>query len=97
MRHKLAHCVAQVEAAKGLVYNTARKESQGLDCVTEVSAIKVFCAEMVQEVAATCLQLHGGSGFMRGMEIERIFRDVRIHSIDAGATEVMLGEIAKRM
>jgi len=97
VQHKLARCATLVEAAKGLVYNTAWKESQGIDCVREVSQIKVFCAEMVQEVAATCLQLHGGSGFMRGMEIERIFRDVRIHSIGAGATEVMLEEIAKRM
>jgi acyl-CoA dehydrogenase len=97
VRHKLAHCATQVEAARGLVYNTAWKVEQGIDCVSEVSMIKVFCAEMVQEVAATCLQLHGGSGYMRGMEIERIFRDVRIHSIGAGATEVMLEEISKRL
>jgi acyl-CoA dehydrogenase len=97
VRHKLARCTMLVEAAMGLVYSTAWKESQGIDCVREVSAVKVYCAEMVQEIAATCLQLHGGSGFMRGMEIERIFRDVRIHSIGAGASEVMLEEIAKRM
>ncbi len=59
--------------------------------------IKVFCAEMVQEVVHSCLQLHGGSGYMRGMEIERLYRDARIHSIGGGATEVMLDEIAKRM
>jgi acyl-CoA dehydrogenase len=97
VRHKLARCATLVDAARGLVHNTAWADSQGLDCVRQVSEIKVFCAEMVQEIAATCLQLHGGSGFMRGMEIERIFRDVRIHSIGAGATEVMLEEIAKRL
>jgi acyl-CoA dehydrogenase len=59
--------------------------------------IKIFCAEMVQHVAHQCLQLHGGSGYMRGMEIERLYRDVRIHSIGAGATDVMLEEVAKRM
>ena len=97
VRHKLAHCQTLVDAARGLVHNTAWMAGQGVDCVREVSAIKVFCAEMVQEVADTCLQLHGGSGYMRGMEIERIYRDVRIHSIGGGATEVMLEEVAKRM
>lgn len=97
VRHKLARCATRVEAARHLVRHTAWLAAQGRDCVREVSAIKVFCAEMVQGVADTCLQLHGGSGYMRGMEIERLYRDVRIHSIGGGATEVMLDEIAKRI
>jgi len=97
VRHKLARAAMQVEAAKGLVYATAWKVSQGIDCVAEVSAIKVYCAEMAQSIAHDCLQLHGGAGYMRGMEIERLYRDVRIHSIGGGATEVMLEEIAKRL
>jgi len=97
VRHKLAHCATRLAAARQLVYHTAWLGEHGHDCVREVSMIKVFCAEMVQEVAHICLQLHGGSGYMRGMEIERLYRDVRIHSIGGGATEVMLDEIAKRM
>ena len=97
VRHKLAHCATRVEAARHLVNHTAWLDAKGRDCVREVSMVKVFCAAMVQEVADTCLQLHGGSGYMRGMEIERLYRDVRIHSIGGGASEVMLDEIAKRM
>jgi acyl-CoA dehydrogenase len=97
VRHKLAQCETRLAAARQLVHHTAWLDAQGRDCVREVSMIKVFCAEMVQEVAHTCLQLHGGSGYMRGMEIERLYRDARIHSIGGGATEVMLDEIAKRM
>ncbi len=97
VRHKLAHCATQAAAARQLVHHTAWLVAQGRDCVSEVSMVKVFCAGMVQEVADTCLQLHGGSGYMRGMEIERLYRDARIHSIGGGATEVMLDEIAKRM
>jgi acyl-CoA dehydrogenase len=97
VRHKLADCATRVEAARSLVYATAGKVRDGIDCVREVSMIKVFCAAMARHVADTCLQLHGGSGYMRGMEIERIYRDVRIHSIGGGATEVMLDEVAKRM
>jgi acyl-CoA dehydrogenase len=97
VRHKLAQCATRVEAARHLVHHAAWLMAQGRDCAREVSMTKVFCAEMVQGVADTCLQLHGGSGYMRGMEIERLYRDVRIHSIGGGATEVMLDEIAKRM
>ncbi len=97
VRHKLAHCATRAEAARQLVHHTASLVSRGRECAREISMIKVFCAEMVQEVVHSCLQLHGGSGYMRGMEIERLYRDVRIHSIGGGATEVMLDEIAKRM
>ena len=97
VRHKLARSATQAAAARQLVHHTAWLASQGRDCVREVSMIKVFCAAMVQRVADACLQLHGGSGYMRGMEIERLYRDVRVHSIGGGATEVMLDEIAKRI
>jgi len=97
VRHKLAHAATRLEAARQLVHGTAARVAAGEDCVREVSMIKVFCAGMVQEVVHDCLQLHGGSGYMRGMEIERMYRDARIHSIGGGATEVMLEEIAKRL
>jgi acyl-CoA dehydrogenase len=97
VRQNLAHGATRAEAARQLVYHAAWLVAEGRDCVREVSMIKVFCAEMVQQVVDTCLQLHGGSGYMRGMEIERLYRDVRIHSIGGGATEVMLEEVAKRI
>ncbi|MDH3667976.1 MAG: acyl-CoA dehydrogenase family protein [Paracoccaceae bacterium] len=97
VRQNLADCAARAAAAKQLVHHTAWLDAQGIDCVREVSMVKVHAAEMVQHVAHTCLQLHGGSGYMRGMEIERLYRDARIHSIGGGATEVMHEEIAKRL
>ncbi|MEM6662787.1 MAG: acyl-CoA dehydrogenase family protein, partial [Pseudomonadota bacterium] len=39
----------------------------------------------------------GGSGYMHGMEIERLYRDARVQAIGGGASEVMLEEVAKRM
>ena len=44
----------------------------------------------------TCLQIHGGFGYIRESAIERMSRDARVQSIGGGATEVMLEEIAKR-
>lgn len=97
VREKLARAAAGVEAIRALVLQTAARIARGEAPVRAVAAIKVLAAEMVQKVVHDCLQLHGGSGYMRGMEIERLYRDVRIHSIGGGASEVMLEEIAKRM
>jgi acyl-CoA dehydrogenase len=59
--------------------------------------LKAFSAETLQEVVHTCLQLHGGTGFIEGTPIERMARDARILTIGGGATEVMLEEVAKRL
>ena len=70
---------------------------EGKDVVREVSMLKALAGETLQEVVHTCLQLHGGIGFMSGTAIERMVRDARILTIGGGATEVMLEEVAKRM
>jgi acyl-CoA dehydrogenase len=53
--------------------------------------------ELVNEVLYDCVQFHGGMGYVAETAIERMYRDVRIHSIGGGATEVMLEEVAKRL
>ncbi|MEM7211026.1 MAG: acyl-CoA dehydrogenase family protein [Pseudomonadota bacterium] len=97
VRHKLAECAGRCEAVKRLVHHTAWLDAQGRDCVKEVSMIKVEAARMLQQVVYECQQLHGGAGYMRGMEIERLYRDARVQAIGGGASEVMLEEVAKRL
>jgi acyl-CoA dehydrogenase len=97
IRQRLAAAAARVEAGRQLVYHAAWLDSQGRDCVKEVSMVKAYCAEVANEVLYTCLQFHGGFGYMREAAIERMSRDVRVHSIGGGATEVMLEEVAKRL
>ena len=70
---------------------------EGQDAVRELSMLKALAGETLQEVVHTCLQLHGGVGYMVGTPIERMVRDARILTIGGGATEVMLEEVAKRM
>jgi acyl-CoA dehydrogenase len=64
--------------------------------VREVSMLKALTGELVNEVAYTCQQFHGGMGYMRESPIERLVRDARVLAIGGGATEVMLEEVAKR-
>lgn len=97
VRQRLAMLAAKVEAGRQLVCHAAWLAGQGVDCTREVSMVKAYCGELVNEVMYDCVQFHGGMGFMRESAIERMARDARIQSIGGGATEVMLEEIAKRL
>ena len=59
--------------------------------------VKAYCGELVNRVMYDCQQFHGGFGYMREAEIERMARDARVQAIGGGATEVMLEEVAKRL
>lgn len=97
VRNKLAWVAAKAAAVRALTYQCAQMIDEGKDTVREVSMLKAFGAETLQEVVHTCLQLHGGTGYIIGTPIERMARDARILTIGGGATEVMLEEVAKRM
>ena len=95
-RHKMVDMAVKIEAARQLNYHALRKLANGEECTPEVTMAKIFSAEIGDFVATTCLQLHGGYGYMREYEIERFFRDVRINSIGGGTTEI-LKEIVGRI
>ncbi|MBB4042092.1 acyl-CoA dehydrogenase [Microvirga flocculans] len=94
IRQRLAMLSTKVEAARQFVYATAWRMAAGEDCTREVSMVKAFCGELVNEVMYACVQFHGGMGFMRESPIERMARDARVLSIGGGATEVMLDLVA---
>jgi acyl-CoA dehydrogenase len=97
IRQRLAMLSAKVEAGRQLVYHAAWLDTQGIDATKEVSMVKAYCGELVNEVMYACVQFHGGMGFMRESTIERMSRDARVQNIGGGATEVMLEEVAKRL
>ena len=97
IRNRLAEMSTKVEAGRQMLYSTAARAAQGEQLVREVSMLKAYCGELVNEVMYVCVQFHGGTGFMHGTAIERMSRDARVQAIGGGATEVMLEEVAKRM
>jgi len=97
IRQRLSELAGRVEAGRQLVYHAAWLDAQGHDATKEVSMVKAYCGELVNEVMYDCVQFHGGLGFMRESAIERMSRDARVQAIGGGATEVMLEEVAKRM
>jgi acyl-CoA dehydrogenase len=97
IRQRLAMLQAKTTAGRQLVLHTAWLADQGVDATKEVSMVKAYCGELVNEVMYDCVQFHGGMGFMSESTIERMSRDARVQAIGGGATEVMLEEVAKRM
>ncbi|HXV70213.1 MAG TPA: acyl-CoA dehydrogenase family protein [Acidimicrobiia bacterium] len=97
IRQRIAMRQAEVDAARELLYRAAWLTDQGEDTVREVSEVKALIGELVNSVLYDCVQFHGGMGYIAETAVERLYRDVRIHSIGGGATEVMLEEVAKRL
>lgn len=97
VRNKVAWLVSKAAAARAFVYSCAQMVDEGKDIAREVSMLKAYACETLQEVVHGCLQLHGGTGFITGTPIERTVRDARVLTIGGGATEVMHEEVAKRM
>jgi acyl-CoA dehydrogenase len=71
-----------------MVRDVAARYLSGEDRRIGPSAAKLFCTEMAGRVADLAVQVHGGSGYMREMPVERIYRDVRLLRLYEGTSEV---------
>jgi acyl-CoA dehydrogenase len=97
IQHKLATMATQVDVAREYVRRVAYRFKHGDDCTTEVSMAKNFAYDVAAHVIDDAVQIHGGSGFMTGTVVERLYRDNRVLGIGGGAKEIMNEIIAKRM
>ncbi|MFF0488711.1 acyl-CoA dehydrogenase family protein [Nocardia sp. NPDC004068] len=77
-----------VLAGRALVRETAARYVSGEDRRIGPSAAKLFCTEMVGRVADLAVQIHGGTGYMREVPVERIYRDVRLLRLYEGTSEI---------
>ena len=77
-----------VLAGRALVRDTAQKWITEEDRRIAPSAAKLFCTEMAGKVADLAVQIHGGSGYMREVPVERIYRDVRLLRLCEGTSEI---------
>jgi acyl-CoA dehydrogenase len=77
-----------VMAGQALVREAARLWVSEEDRRIAPSAAKLFCTEMVGQVADLAVQIHGGAGYMRGVTVERIYREVRLLRLYEGTSEI---------
>ncbi|MCI8992911.1 MAG: acyl-CoA dehydrogenase [Eubacterium sp.] len=85
---QLADMATKVEAAKMLVYKAAVAKNTQKSYSVEAAQAKLFAAEVAMEVTTKCVQLHGGYGYIREYDVERMMRDAKITEIYEGTSEV---------
>ncbi len=89
IRHKLAEIALTLEAGAAVTYSALRRYVAGEDAVREVTIAKLATQRAAFDVIDTCLQIHGGAGYMVEYEIERAARDARLGPIGGGTDEIM--------
>ncbi|RMG97829.1 MAG: acyl-CoA dehydrogenase [Chloroflexi bacterium] len=92
---RICELLTEVEALRHLTYHCVRELLAGEDMTREVAMAKLKAGRLAREVADTCVQFHGGMGYVEEYPIARYFRDARLLSIGGGADEIMLGIVAK--
>ena len=90
LQYKLAELVAEVDLLKHYCYAAAQAVVDHGDVTRFATIAKLKAGRLSREVADTCLQFHGGMGYMEEHWTARYYRDVRLLSIGGGADEVML-------
>jgi len=95
VQQMLADMATEVEAARALVYATARMIDSGAKNFTQESAMaKVFASDTAMRVTTNAMQVFGGVGYMRDYPIEKMFRDAKITQIYEGTNQVLRNTIA---
>jgi len=84
----LAEIQTGAYAGRAMVAAAARDYDSGADRRIGPSAAKLFCSEMVGRAADLAVQVHGGLGYMRGIPVERMYRDARLFRIYEGTSEI---------
>jgi alkylation response protein AidB-like acyl-CoA dehydrogenase len=95
VQHMLANMAMELEAARALVYATAKTIDSGAKRFTEEGAMaKVFATDMAMKVTTDAVQVFGGVGYMRDYPVEKMMRDAKINQIYEGTNQVLRNEIA---
>jgi acyl-CoA dehydrogenase len=95
VRHKLVEMHRQVEVARTYARHVAARHVAGENVIAEACLAKQTAVDTATYVCDQAVQLHGGTGYMHGTEVERHYRDARILPIGGGANEVLADLAAK--
>jgi alkylation response protein AidB-like acyl-CoA dehydrogenase len=93
----LANMATEIEAARLLVYNAARRKMTGHPFVKEAAMAKLFASNVAERVASTAVEIFGGYGFVKEYPVEKLYRDAKIGKIYEGTSNMQLATIAKQI
>lgn len=99
IQHMLADMAMEVEAARTLLYQTARTiDSKKQKNFSKESAMaKAFCSDVAMRTTVNAVQIFGGSGYMREYPVEKMMRDAKITQIYEGTNQICRNEIALQL
>jgi alkylation response protein AidB-like acyl-CoA dehydrogenase len=93
----LARMATELEAARLLVYNSARLRDSGAGFVKEAAMAKYYAAEIAEKIASKAVEIHGGVGVTKDYPVEKLYRDAKIGRIYEGTSNIQLLTIAKKL
>lgn len=97
LRHKLVDMATQIEATEAVLERLAWRLDQGQVPVAQVCMAKNLATQCMELCAKESVQIFGGSGYMRGTIVERIYRETKVLSIGGGAEEIMKDLAARQL
>lgn len=93
----IADMATEIEAARLLVYDVSVSKDKGEDIIKRAAMAKLFASEVAVRATRTAIQIHGGYGYMKEYEIERLYRDAKITVIGEGTSEIQRLVIAREL
>ena len=97
VRHKIVDMQMRVTATQAMLETLAWRVEQGESPVAEIAMLKNQATQTMAFCASEAVQIHGGTGYMRGTKVERIYREVKVNAIGGGAEEIMKDLAARQM
>lgn len=94
---KLADMATKLRAARFLVYSAAELKENHEDYAMESAMAKQYASDVCLEIVNEALQIFGGTGYLKGMEVERAYRDAKICTIYEGTNEIQRVVIASHL
>ncbi|MBN8654870.1 MAG: acyl-CoA dehydrogenase family protein [Anaerolineae bacterium] len=85
---KIANMEMEIELARTYIYKAAWLKDQGRPHIKEAAIAKLFATEMAERVIYDAIQIHGGYGYSREYNVERMYRDARLMTIGEGTSEI---------
>ncbi len=97
IQFQLADMATEIEAARLLTYNAARRRDTGAAFVKESAMAKLFASRTAEHVTSQAIEVYGGYGLTREYPVEKYFRDQKVGQIYEGTTNMQLLVIAKQI
>jgi len=95
IQFQIAQMGTEIEAARLMVYNSARMKDAGVPFVKEAAMTKLFCSQVAERVTSLAIEIYGGYGFTKDYPVEKYWRDAKIGKIYEGTSNMQLATIAK--